>query len=126
MNQAYTDLVAFKQANKHYCTVSFSHNIIISPCSEYHLIQLLDDKKLYLPLHGFGLLPSMTNTGTVLLTMVNGIKLVPVKQCIWAATSEFGTYCLCEQRRFRRACASAQSRQNLHCSLIQAVSREEP
>ena len=31
-----------------------------------------------------------------------------------------------EQQRFRRACASAQSRQNLHCSLIQAVSQEEP
>ena len=26
---------------------------------------------------------------------------------IWAASSEFGTYRLCEQRRFRRACASA-------------------
>ena len=38
---------------------------------------------------------------------------------IWTATSEFGTYRLCEQRRFRRACASAQSRQNLRCSLIQ-------
>ena len=45
---------------------------------------------------------------------------------IWAASSEFGTYRLCEQRRFRRASASAQSRQNLHCSLIQAVSQEEP
>ena len=45
---------------------------------------------------------------------------------IWAAPSEFGTYRLCEQRRFRRACASAQSRQNLRCSLIQAVSQEEP
>ena len=44
----------------------------------------------------------------------------------WTASSEFGTYCLCEQRRFRRACASAQSRQNLRCSLIQAVSQEEP
>ena len=31
---------------------------------------------------------------------------------IWTASSEFGTYRLCEQRRFRRACASAQSRQN--------------
>ena len=31
-----------------------------------------------------------------------------------------------EQRRFRRACAFAQSRQNLRCSLIQAVSQEEP
>ena len=45
---------------------------------------------------------------------------------IWAASSVFGTYRLCEQRRFRRACASAQSRQNLRCSLIQAVSQEEP
>ena len=45
---------------------------------------------------------------------------------IWTASSEFGTYRLCEQRRFRWACASAQSRQNLRCSLIQAVSQEEP
>ena len=44
----------------------------------------------------------------------------------WTASSEFGTYRLCEQRRFRRACASAQSRQNLRWSLIQAVSQEEP
>ena len=29
----------------------------------------------------------------------------------WAAPSEFGAYRLCEQRRFRRACACAQSRQ---------------
>ena len=45
---------------------------------------------------------------------------------IWAAPSEFGTYRLCKQRRFRRACACAQSCQNLRCSLIQAVSQEEP
>ena len=48
------------------------------------------------------------------------------KRIIWTASSEFGTYRLCEQRSFRRACASAQSRQNLRCSLIQAVSQEEP
>ena len=29
-----------------------------------------------------------------------------VRTYIWAASSEFGTYRLCEQRRFRRACAS--------------------
>ena len=45
---------------------------------------------------------------------------------IWTASSEFGAYSLCEQRRFRRACASTQSRQNLRCSLIQAVSQEKP
>ena len=44
----------------------------------------------------------------------------------WAASSKFGTYRLCEQRRFKQACAYAQSRQNLHYSLIQAVSQEEP
>ena len=49
-----------------------------------------------------------------------------VSLIIWTASSEFGTYSLCEQRRFRRACASAQSRQNLRCSLIQAVCQEEP
>ena len=48
------------------------------------------------------------------------------REYIWTASSEFGTYSLCEQRRFRRACASAQSRQNLRCSLIQAVNQEEP
>ena len=41
---------------------------------------------------------------------------------IWTTSNEFGTYRLCEQRRFRQACASKQSRQNLRCSLIQAVS----
>ena len=51
---------------------------------------------------------------------------VSLGQIIWTASSEFGTYRLCEQRRFRRACASVQSRQNLRCSLIQAVSHEEP
>ena len=44
----------------------------------------------------------------------------------WTASSEFGTYRLCEQRRFRRACASAQARQNRRSSLIQAVSQKEP
>ena len=44
----------------------------------------------------------------------------------WTASSEFGTYRICEQRRFRRACPLAQSRQNLRCSLIQAMSQEEP
>ena len=40
-----------------------------------------------------------------------------------ATSNKFGTYRLCDQRRFRRACASVQSRQNLRCSLIQAVSQ---
>ena len=44
----------------------------------------------------------------------------------WTLSSEFGTYRLCKQPRFRQACASAQSRQNHCCSLIQAVNQEEP
>ena len=55
-----------------------------------------------------------------------GCQINLTKHIIWAASSEFGTYRLCEQRRFRRACASAQSSQNLRCSLIQAVSQQEP
>ena len=51
---------------------------------------------------------------------------VPLCRTGRTASSEFGTYRLCEQRRFRRACASAQSHQNLRCSLIQAVNQEEP
>ena len=54
--------------------------------------------------------------------------LINQKSCsihIWTVSSEF-IYRLCEQRRFRRACASTQSRQNLRCSLIQAVSQKEP
>ena len=45
----------------------------------------------------------------------------------WAMPSEFGAYRLCEQQKFRQSCASTQqSHQNLRCSLIQAVSQEEP
>ena len=41
-----------------------------------------------------------------------------LKHClyIWTASSEFGTYSLCEQRRFWRDCADAQARLNLRCS----------
>ena len=61
-----------------------------------------------------------------LVSWLKGLTSVHFWVFKWAAPSEFGTYRLCEQRRFRRACASAQSRQNLRCSLIQAVSQEEP
>ena len=49
-----------------------------------------------------------------------------LEQMKWSPSSEFGTYHLCEQRRFRRAYAFPQARQNRRCSLIQAVSQEEP
>ena len=58
--------------------------------------------------------------------LLNDVLREEISFNIWAAPSDFDTYRLCEQRRFRRACASAQSRQNLRCSLIQAVSQEEP
>ena len=66
------------------------------------------------------------------ISLVNSLRRFRVQNntnrsvnIIWTASSEFGTYRLCEQRRFRRACASAQSLQNLRCSLIQALSQEE-
>ena len=55
-----------------------------------------------------------------------GSRVISSLQSKWTASNEFGTYRLCKQRRFRQACASVQSRQNLCCSLIQAVSQEEP
>ena len=60
--------------------------------------------------------PNKKRTHVTIVTSLN----------IWTSSREFGTYRLCEQRRFRRACASAQSRQNLRCSLIQTMSQEEP
>ena len=59
-------------------------------------------------------------------SLANSLTLKRNPALKWAATSEFGTYRVCEQRRFRRACASVQSHQNLRCSLIQALSQEEP
>ena len=35
---------------------------------------------------------------------------------IWASSWDYGTYHIGDQRRLRRVCASAQSRQSLHCS----------
>ena len=35
---------------------------------------------------------------------------------IWASSRDYGTYHIGDQRRHRRACASAQSRQSLRCS----------
>ena len=60
----------------------------------------------------------------ILLVLSPGDSYLCIKHM--DASSEFGTYHLCEQRRFRWACASAQSHQNLCCSLIQAVNQEEP
>ena len=80
----------------------------------------------------FALLPSHICTVLPEMSVYYSVYSVSAKrnfrqsQITWAAPSEFGTYRLCEQRRFRRACASAQSRQNLRCSLIQTVSQEEP
>ena len=45
------------------------------------------------------------------LSLLSNFKMNFQQIYKWTASSEFGTYRLCEQRRFRRACASAQSRQ---------------
>ena len=82
----------------------------------------------------FGVQYSCTKKGTVanqrapaLCTCIRIIVHVVFSSTgvTWTASSEFGTYRLCEQR-FRRACAFAQSRQNLRCSLKQAVSQAKP
>ena len=44
-----------------------------------------------------------------------------IRACLW----EHDTYHICDQRRLRRACASAQSRQSLRCSLVQHRGLEE-
>ena len=94
----------------------FSNGTIISSNFLSYIIQRLDEDC------------SVPNTAVMIgvSTFVALCVAVIIGVSIWAASSEFGTYSLCEQRRFRRACASAQSRQNLRCSLIQAVSQEEP
>ena len=69
---------------------------------------------------------SLRRTKSTINSWDGNVSVSPSHLINWAASSEFGTYRLCEQRRFRRACASTQSRQNLRCSRIQAVSQEEP
>ena len=72
-------------------------------------------------------LPAFQKIKKKILKQILYCSLIPYTvTIIGTASSEFGTYRLCEQRRFRRACSSAQSRQNLRCSLIQALSQEEP
>ena len=68
-----------------------------------------------------------------MLSLCNFLSVLVQENFVYASgqgqldrVKRFGTYRLCEQRRFRRACASAQSRQNLRCSLIQAVSQAKP
>ena len=74
----------------------------------------------------YGLIANDSVASKFLFALISfKIKVKSVRLSVWAAPSEFGTYRLCEQRRFRRACAFAQSRLNLRCSLIQAVSQED-
>ena len=42
--------------------------------------------------------------------------MITYKHCNWASSWDYGTYHIGDQRRLRRACASAQSRQSLPCS----------
>ena len=100
---------ASEQSDQHLCfsLLSIIPLVSISKISRLQLVSVAEQAGLSLPW-------SQTLKTGFVVTRLN-----------WAASSEFGTYRLCEQRRFRRACASAQSRQNLRCSLIQAVSQEE-
>ena len=43
----------------------------------------------------------------------------------WASSWDYGTYHIGDKRRLRRACASAQSRQSLHCSHTWSMEEDE-
>ena len=108
----------------------FKHLIVLEIFAVYELKIVLDGVKMGLKTPAFGknmsLLAPFKPKFKSYRYRVRVIRYTSKGLITWAAPSEFGTYRLCEQRRFRRACASAQSRQNLRCSLIQAVSQEEP
>ena len=131
--------------NQKTTAVIIQKNLCSTNTSQHALIETLGQspdgaKRATEPARGFYCIPcSEDNKQSVAVcfapleldTYVNlVIKITKGLNCYviikWAASSKFGTYRLCEQRRFRRACSSAQSRQNLRCSLIQAVSQEEP
>ena len=46
-------------------------------------------------------------------------------QYIWASSWDYSTYHIGDQRRLRRACASAQSRQSLRCSYTWSMEVDE-
>ena len=49
-------------------------------------------------------------------TFVVHVNWYIIAFCEWASSWDYGTYHIGNQRRLRRACASAQSRQSLRCS----------
>ena len=112
--------------NVYTCNVTPKEICVWSPNFEQCRI-VLSGKDLHSPHYIWLIMIFSMSSMSVAIVMTELIASVFRSKAInWTASSEFGTYRLCEQRRFRRACASAQSRQNLRCSLIQAVSQEKP
>ena len=105
-----------------YCTADIAPLPLLLPVSHTNTLMETTGQKI----------KSESSDKTCILIENPGMKITPPpRQIIYSVpspvpSSEFGTYHLCEQRRFRRACASVQSRQKLRYSLIQAVSQEEP
>ena len=56
-----------------------------------------------------------------LILLYKGLK----GKAIWASSWDYDTYHIGDQRRFRRACASAQSRQSLRCSHTRSMEVDE-
>ena len=101
----------------------YSHSACESSLNKYWQASLV---QLFLKAVDTRLCPYRATSHFVIIEHKKIFSLLQFCRIKWTASSEFVTYRLCEQRRFRQACASAQSRQNLHCSLIQAMSQEEP
>ena len=57
--------------------------------------------------------------------LIRYVRHFLMNQLIWACTRDIGTYHIREERRLRRDCASAQSRQSLRFSHTQSMKVEE-
>ena len=116
------------------CVFEYLYEFYKSPVRQYKTVCCMSFESDWQTVNKLGVIEVYVRTlhnessGGFKMILRSGNKSTNKSQwrTIWTASSEFGIYSLCEQRRFRRACASAQSRQNLRCSLIQAVSQEEP
>ena len=60
--------------------------------------------------------PSMFSKSLFLAASTTNLKMIQCKKIKWASSWDYATYRIGDQRRLRRACASAQSRQSLRCS----------
>ena len=74
-----------------------------------------------------GWVPNSVSIGTGGQKKVEPIPhlVISEDQIKWASSWDYGTYQIGDQRRPRRACASAQSRQSLRCSHTWSMEADE-